>query len=129
MMTTAQNDASLGELLAKLQAETSALIRDEMRLAQLEMSRKGKYAGIGAGLLGGSAFLAYFGLATLVAAAVLGLATVLPGWAAALIVAGALFLVAGIAALFGKKELGQVGAPVPTEAIESLKLDLTAVKR
>jgi peptidoglycan/LPS O-acetylase OafA/YrhL len=129
MTTTAPHDASLGDLVAKLQTETSALIRDEMRLAQLEMSRKGKYAGIGAGLFGGAAFLGYFGVATLVAAAVLGLAEVVPAWAAALIVAGALFLVAGVAALFGKKELGQVGPPVPTEAIESVKLDLTAVKR
>ena len=129
MTRTLQEDASLGEIVARITEETSALVRDELRLAQLEMARKGKYAGLGAGLLGGGALFAVFGLATLVAAAVLGLDAVLPAWAAALVVAGALFVIAVVAALIGKKEIAEAVPPVPQEALASVKLDLEALKR
>jgi MFS family permease len=129
MTRTLSEDTSIGELVAQITEQTSALVRDELRLAQLEMTRKGKYAGLGAGLLGGGGLFAVFGLATLIAAAVLGLATALPGWAAALVVAGALFVLATVAALVGKRELAAAVPPVPEEALQSVKLDLAALKR
>jgi hypothetical protein len=129
MTRALQEDASVGELVSRITAETSALVRDELRLAQLEMARKGKYAGLGAGLLGGGALFALLGVGTLVAAAVLGLSVVLPGWAAALVVAGALLVVAGIAAMVGKKEIAGAVPPVPEEALQGVKLDLAALKR
>ena len=122
-------DLSVGDLVARITAETSALVRDELRLAQAEMARKGRYAGIGAGLLGGGALFALLGLGTLVAAAVLGLAVALPGWLAALVVGVVLFVAAGIAAVVGKKEITAAVPPVPEEALKSVKLDLTAIKR
>jgi uncharacterized membrane protein YqjE len=125
----AVEEASIGELVARLSEETSTLVRDELRLAQLEMARKGKYAGLGAGLLGGGAVFALLGLGTLVAAAVLGLAEALPAWLAALIVAAALFVIAAVAALFGRKEITEAVPPVPQEALDSVKLDLAALKR
>ncbi len=45
---------STGELVKQLSEQVTALIREELKLAQLEMTRKGKQAGVGAGLLGGS---------------------------------------------------------------------------
>ena len=129
MTRTLHEDASIGEIVARITEETSALVRDELRLAQLEMSRKGKYAGIGAGLLGGGALFAVLGIGTLVAAAVLGLAVVLPGWAAALVVAGVLFVFAVTAALIGKNRITAAVPPVPQEALASVKLDLEALKR
>ncbi len=44
----------VGDLVRQLSEQLSVLVRDEIRLAQLELTRKGKKAGIGAGLLGGS---------------------------------------------------------------------------
>ena len=129
MTRTLSDDPSIGELVARITQETSTLVRVELRLAQLEMARKGKYAGVGAGLLGGGGLCAVFGLGTLVAAAVLGLAVVLPGWAAALIVAGALFLIGAVAALIGKKGLTAAVPLVPKEALAGVKLDLAALKR
>ena len=129
MTRTLSEDASVGELVARITQETSALVRDELRLAQAEMARKGRYAGLGAGLLGGGALFAVLGLGTLVAAAVLGLAVALPGWLAALVVAAVLFAVAGAAALMGKKEITAAVPPVPEEALRSVKLDVAAVKR
>ncbi|MCU1624982.1 MAG: hypothetical protein JWL79_3827 [Frankiales bacterium] len=129
MTGTLQEGASLGELVARITEETSTLVRDELRLAQLEMARKGKYAGVGAALLGSGALFAVCGVGALVAAAVLGLALVVPGWAAALIVAGSLFALALVAALVGKKEISGAVPPVPEEALKSMKLDLAALKR
>jgi Putative Actinobacterial Holin-X, holin superfamily III len=45
-------DRSTGELVKQLSEQVSVLIRDELKLAQMEMTRKGKQAGVGAGLLG-----------------------------------------------------------------------------
>lgn len=99
--------ASVAELVNRLSEQTSRLVRDELRLAQAELQQKGKHAGIGLGVFSGAGLLAFFGLAALVTTAVLALALVLPGWAAALTVAVVLFIIAGIAALVGKKQVQQ----------------------
>jgi hypothetical protein len=41
------------ELVRQLSEQVSVLVRDELKLAQLEMTRKAKQAGAGAGMLGG----------------------------------------------------------------------------
>jgi uncharacterized membrane protein YqjE len=122
------SDRSLGELVKQLSEQTSTLVRQEIRLAQLELQEKGKRAGIGAGLFGGSGLVALYGLGALVAAAVLLLATALEPWLAALITAAALFAVAGILALTGKKQVEQATPPVPEEAIESTQHTVEEVK-
>ena len=96
-------DASTGELIGQLTEQLSTLVRDEARLAQAEVTQKAKKLGLGAGLFGGAGLMAFFGLAVLISAAVLGLAEVLPGWLAALIVAVVLFAVAGVLALVGRR--------------------------
>jgi hypothetical protein len=127
MGRTALEDASIGELVSHLTEETSALVRDELRVAQLEMTRKGRYAGVGAGLLGGAALLGGFGVAALVAAAVLGLAVALSPWLSALVVGAALLVVAAVLALLGTREIGEALPPVPREALTGVRLDLEAL--
>ena len=63
-------DASIGELMSQLSAQTSRLVRDEMRLGQKELQQSVKHAGIGAGLISVAGLLAVLGLATLIAAGV-----------------------------------------------------------
>ncbi len=120
-------DPSIGELMSQLSAQTSRLVRDEMRLAQKEMQQSVKHAGIGAGLISAAGLLAVLGLMTVIAAGVAALALVLPVWAAALIVAAVLFIAAGIAALFSRKQAAEV-APPPKESVESIKADIKEVK-
>jgi uncharacterized membrane protein YqjE len=122
------SDPSLGELVARVSEQTSRLVRDELRLAQLELAEKGKKAGIGAGLFGGAGIFALYGLACLVAAAVLGLAGPVPDWLAAIIIGAALFAVAGIATLVGKREVTEATPPVPQEAVSGLKQDVQTLK-
>ena len=122
------DDASVGQLAAQLSEQMSRLVRDELALAQIETKRKAKALGLGVGMFGASGALAFFALGCLVAAGVLGLATAMSGWAAALIVAAALLVLAGAIALTGKKGVQHGAPPVPTEAIESTKADVAAVR-
>lgn len=126
---TELEDASIGQLVATLAEQTSALVRDELRVAQLELARKGRYAGFGAGLVAAAALVAGLGLTCLVAAAVLGLAVALPAWLAALLVGLGLLLLAGGMALLGKREITEALPPVPEEALAGVKRDVQAVKR
>ena len=120
--------ATTGELVGQLSDQVGRLVRDEVRLAQAEVTQKAKRLGIGAGLFGGAGVVAVLGLGALVTAAILGLANVLPGWLAAILVAVVLFAVAGLLALLGKKDIGQATPPLPTETIASVQADVAAVK-
>jgi hypothetical protein len=121
-------DASTGQLVGQLTEQISRLVRDEARLAQAEVTQKAKRLGVGAGLFGGAGLFAFLGAAALVATAILLLDLVLPAWAAALIVTVVLFLVAGVLAMVGKKDVQKATPPVPTQAIASTKADIATVK-
>ncbi|MBB5786818.1 phage holin family protein [Jiangella mangrovi] len=126
--TRSQDDRSVGELVKQFSEQTSHLIRDEMRLAQAEMSQKAKHAGIGAGLYGGAGLLAFFGVGSLVTASIAALSlTDLEVWAAALIVAAALFVLAGIVAMIGRGETKQA-SPTPERTVENVKRDVEELK-
>ena len=129
MPPTPVKDASTGELIGQLTEQLSRLVRDEARLAQVEVTQKAKRLGIGAGLFGGAGLMAFFGLAALLSAAVLALALVMPAWLAALIVAVVLFAVAGVLALVGKKDVAQASPPLPTQAIAGVQADIATVKQ
>jgi hypothetical protein len=121
-------DASTGELIGQLSEQVSKLVRDEVRLAQAEVTQKAKRLGIGAGLFGGAGLVAVLGLNALITAAILGLANVLPGWLSAIIIAVVLFAGAGVLALLGKKDVQQATPPLPTETIASVQADVATVK-
>lgn len=126
--TTHGHEAGVGELVGQMSEQVSRLVRDEMQLAQAELKAKGKAAGVGAGLFGGAGVIAAYGLGVLTAAAVLGLATVLDAWLAALIIGVAVLAVAGVVALIGKQQVSQATPPIPTEAISGAKRDVEALK-
>ena len=127
-MASDPDDRSIAELLKQLTEQTRTLVRDEIRLATLELKDKGKKAGVGAGLLGASGMVTLYGVGTLIAALVLVLATAMDAWLAALIVAVVLFAVAAVLALTGKREIEHAGPPVPEEAMASTKQDVASVK-
>jgi len=118
----------IGELVGEASAQMSRLVRDEIQLAVAELQEKGKRGGIGAGLFGAAGITALFGVATLLATAVLALALVLPGWAAALIVAVVVLAVAGVLALMGRKKLQSATPVVPEDTVGNVRADIDAVK-
>lgn len=120
-------DASVGELLTRLSAQTSRLVRDELKLAQQEMRESLRHAGKGAGLISAAGLLAFLGAATLIAAAVAALSLVLPVWAAALIVGVVLLAAAAVAALVSRREVERVTPPVP-RTVENVREDIEEVR-
>ncbi|MGN9788978.1 phage holin family protein [Nonomuraea sp. ZG12] len=116
------------KLVNDLSEQVSRLVKDELRLAKLELTQKGKRAGLGAGLAGAAGVIAFLGGATLVAALVLLLALVMPAWLAAAIVAVLLFVAAALLGLVGKKKVQQATPMVPAETMASVRADLDAVK-
>jgi uncharacterized membrane protein YqjE len=121
-------DPSAGELVSQISAQVSRLVRDELRLAQVELSQKGKKAGAGAALFAGAGLLGWLGAGAVAAAAILGLANGVAAWLAALIVGVALLVIGGIAALLGKREVTQATPPVPQEAAQGIRSDIETVK-
>lgn len=124
----AESDRPMGELMRELSAQTSTLVHKELELAKLELTEKGKQAGVGAGMFGGAGVVGLYAAGALTACLVLALATAVTGWLAALIVAVVYGAVAGTLALMGKAKVKQAVPPVPEQATESVKEDVQWTK-
>jgi len=116
------------ELLRELTDQTTALVRKEIALAKVELTEKGKTAGVGAGMFGVAGLFGVGAFAAITTCAILALSTFLDGWLAALIVAVVYAAIAGIFAMRGKTRLKQATPPVPERAVDSTKEDLEWVK-
>ncbi|WP_305784343.1 phage holin family protein [Symbioplanes lichenis] len=126
---TRLDDSSTGALVSQMSEQVSTLVREELALARTEMVEKGKKAGKGAGLLGGAGVIALYGLGALFVTIGAALALVWPAWLAALTVTVLVLAIAGVAALMGKKQVSAATPPAPTDAIDSTKRDVDAVKQ
>jgi hypothetical protein len=124
----ATEERSAGELVKELSELMPRLVRDEIKLAQVETTQKARQLGIGAGAFAGSGLVALYAIGCLLACAIIALSGVVAAWLAALIVGAALLATSGIVALVGKNRLGQGTPPVPKEAIGSVQADVQEVK-
>ena len=122
------DDPTLGALVNQLTQQVPELIRSEIRLAQAEVSEKGKRAGIGIGMFSVAGLLAFFALATLITTAILALALVVDAWLAALIVALVLLAAAAVAGVLGKNKVASATPAKPERAMEGVKEDIATVK-
>jgi uncharacterized membrane protein YqjE len=119
---------STAELIRQMSEQVSRLIRDELRLAKIELVEKGRRAGIGAGLVGAAGLLATLAAGSFVAMVILLLALVMPAWVAALIVGAVLLIAAGVAGLTGRRQVAQGTPPTPELAMQSVRSDIDVVK-
>lgn len=126
---TMKDPRSTGQLVADLSEQTAALVREELRLAQAEMKEKGRGLGKGVGLLGGAGALVTYGVGVLLAAAVLGLATVVEAWLAALIIGACLLVAAAVGGLVGKKQVSDAAPPTPERTMRNVQEDVAAMRR
>ena len=83
-----REERSIGELFSELANETSTLIRQEISLAQVEMTQKATKAGKNVGFLAAGGAIGYAGLLAIVAGIIMGLSYFMPAWLAAIIVGG-----------------------------------------
>jgi Putative Actinobacterial Holin-X, holin superfamily III len=125
--TDALSDRSTGDLVRLAAEQISTLVRDELKLAQAELTAKGKRAGMGIGLFGAASVVALYGVGAVLAASIIALALVLPAWLAALIVGVVLFAIAGVMAAVGRGQVKKATPPVPTNAVRSVKADIETV--
>lgn len=125
-MSRKRDEPGTFALLAKLPHQIITLAKIEYENAKREAISAAKKAGIGiAGVLVALFFL-FFMLEALVVAAIAALATVWPWWLAALVVAGALLLLAALSILAGVLLIKR-GNPVPEETIDRVSGDLEAM--
>jgi uncharacterized membrane protein YqjE len=118
----------MGELFKKLSDDMSTLVRQELKLAQVEMTEKGKQAGIGLGMFGGAGLFGLLAALTLTTCLVAALSTQMKVWIAALIVTVVYGAVAGVLALQGKNRVADATPPVPEQTVETVKEDVQWAK-
>ncbi len=119
---------TLVELLTSVPELVQELVEREIELIKTEVVEKLKALGTGAGLLLGAVIALLFFVGVLLTLAIIGLSYVMPPWAAALVVAGVLLIVAVILGLVGYRVLMRGVPPVPTESIASIRKDVLAIK-
>jgi Flp pilus assembly protein TadB len=122
--TRRMGDRSVPDLTKQTVNDLKRLVQLEVQLAVEGMkdNLRLKAAGAGAGV--GGAVVALYGLQLALVAAALGLALVLPMWAAFLIVAGVLFLIAGALVAFAAARMKTKLSPTPQEAVDQAKEDV-----
>jgi hypothetical protein len=122
-----KEERSLGDLFSELMGETSALIRQEVALAQVEITNKATKVGknIGFLLVGGA--IGYAALLVLLAAVIAILANFIPLWASALIVGAVVSVAAYVLISSALAELRKTDL-APHETVRSIKEDAKWLK-
>jgi hypothetical protein len=123
-----REERSLGDLFSELAEETSTLVRQEVALAQTELTEKATRVGKNVGFLVVGGAIGYAALLAVLAAVVIGLAVFIPAWLAALIVgigvgAAAYLIISPALEALKKTDL------TPRETVRSLKEDAQWLKK
>jgi uncharacterized membrane protein YqjE len=121
-------DRPIGELMKQLAQETTTLVRQEIELAKVEVTQKGRRAGVGIGILGAAGVVGLLTAGAFTAFLILVLDTFMPAWLAALIVTIVYAAIAGALYLRGREKVEEVGKPIPEQTVETVKEDVQWAK-
>lgn len=113
-------ESSVGELLSEVTSDVQILFRQEVELAKTEVKEEATKAGKAAGMYGGAGFAGYMVLLFLSLAAVLGLANVMDGGWAALIVTAVWAVIAAVLYQRGRTRMRTV-TPKPEQTVQTMK--------
>ncbi len=119
-MTVHQNGRSVPEVLQDIVGNIEEIIRSEFRLAKAEIKEEASQAAPLLKMIVVGAVIGFYALGFLIFTMVMGLATVVPTWLAALIVGAVLGLIALALITIASKRLKQVNK-VPERTIETMK--------
>ncbi|MBC7798877.1 MAG: phage holin family protein [Pyrinomonadaceae bacterium] len=132
-----KDERSLGDLFSELANETSTLVRQEVALAQTEITQKVVRVGTNVGFLAVGGAITLLGIVSLLAALVVGVAQLLfdvakftpfaSVWIAALIVGVIISIIASIIVVGALNSLRKTEI-TPQQTVESLKEDAQWVK-
>lgn len=99
-----------------------------LELAKLEGKKKATALGLAGGLALVAAALVVYAIGFAFAAAAAGLAEALPLWLSLLIVAGAIFLVAGILGFLATRFARKASPPQPSQALKEAEWTLRTLR-
>lgn len=103
-------------------------LNDEIAMAKFEVKRKGKQLGVAGAFFAVAAVFLAFLLTGLIVAAIMGLATIMPAWLAALLVCAVFLLIALIGGLVGLRKFKKAMPLIPEETVRGFKHDLGVAK-
>jgi hypothetical protein len=122
-----KEERSLGELFSELASETGTLVRQEVALAQVEITKKATDVGKNVGYLVVGGAVAYAAALALMAALIIGLSYFIPAWASALIVGVVVGIAAFVMISSALSALKKTNL-APRETVETLKEDAQWLK-
>lgn len=122
-----KEEKSLGDLFSALASDTSTLVRQEVALAQVELTQKATKVGKNVGFLVVGGAVGYAALLAVIAAVIIGLSYFIPAWAAALIVGAVVGIVAYLLISSALTALKNTDL-TPRETVETLKEDAQWLK-
>lgn len=123
----AKDERSLGDLFSELASETGSLVRQEVALAQAELTDKASKVGKNIGFLAVGGAIAYAALLAVAAGIIIGLATFIPAWLSAILVGLAIGVISYFLISAALAELKKVSS-MPSETIETIKEDVKWLK-
>jgi uncharacterized membrane protein YdfJ with MMPL/SSD domain len=121
-MAERKEERSIGELFSQLANDTSTLVRQEVRLAKVELGQKAAQVGKQVGLIALGGGIAYAGLLAIIAALVVLLAEYMSLWLSALIVG---VVVMGIGYYLARQQIDALKHldATPKMTVQTLKED------
>jgi len=122
-----KDERSLGELFSELAGETGTLIRQEVALAQVELTQKATKVGKNVGYLVVGGAVAYAAVLALLTALIIGLGTIIGYGFAALVVGIVVAVAAGILVMSAINALKNVDI-TPRQTVETIKEDAQWLK-
>ncbi|MGN7148848.1 phage holin family protein [Arthrobacter sp. SAFR-179] len=99
-------------------------LNDEIAFAKIELKRKGIQVGVAAAFFAVALLFLAFLVVGLIVAAIMGLATIMPAWLAALLVSAAFLLIALIGGLVGLARFKKAMPLMPEETIRGIRHDI-----
>jgi hypothetical protein len=128
-MPTHAGNGGIGAAARNVAEHASSIVRLELKLAALELKKKGLALGIGIGLALGAALFALLATVFVFLTVAAAFATFLSTWLALLITTAILFGLAGLLGLLALGRFRKGTPPVPERALREAKLTSEAIKK
>lgn len=123
-----RDERSLGDLFSELASETSLLVRQEVALAQVEVTKKAEKVGKNVGYLAVGGAVGYAAMLAVLAALIIGLGNFIPLWLSALIVGAVVGIIAYFMISSALTALKNTDLK-PQQTVETLKEDARWLKK
>ncbi len=126
--TLVKEEKSLGDLFSELATETSNLVKQEVALAQVELTQKAVKVGKNVGYLVVGGAVAYAALLSFVAALIIGLGYLLGSYGWAALIVGVVILVGAVIMIMSALNALKNTGLTPTQTVETIKEDAQWLK-